>query len=226
MDISLYFEKQGEGFPLVLLHGNGENGGYFVNQVEYFKDDFSVYSVDTRGHGKSPRGTAPFTVKQFAEDLKCFFDSQKIDKAIILGFSDGANIAMEFALKYQNRVEKLILNGGNINTRGVKSRYQIPIELGYLVTKFFSKRSEDALKNHELLSLMAGQPDIKPEELKSISVPTLVIAGNNDMIKTSHTQLIAKSIPGSKLVFLDGDHFIAQKNSSDFNRTVSEFLCE
>ncbi|MBQ7653905.1 MAG: alpha/beta hydrolase, partial [Clostridia bacterium] len=65
MDISLYFEKQGEGFPLVLLHGNGENGGYFVNQVEYFKDNFSVYSVDTRGHGKSPRGTAPFTIKQF-----------------------------------------------------------------------------------------------------------------------------------------------------------------
>ena len=91
MDISLYYQEQGEGEPLLLLHGNGEDGTYFTNQFSFFSDKYRVIAVDTRGHGKSPRGTAPFTMAQFALDLKELMDKLQIQKAILLGFSDGAN---------------------------------------------------------------------------------------------------------------------------------------
>lgn len=117
MDISLYYQEKGTGEPFILLHGNGENGTYFNNQIKFFSDRYKMIAVDTRGHGKSPRGTAPFTMEQFAMDLNELMIKLEISKAIILGFSDGANIAMKFALKYPDKIKTLILNGGNLNTK-------------------------------------------------------------------------------------------------------------
>lgn len=85
------------------------------------------------------RGNAPFTLKQFAEDLRDFMDEKGIDKADILGFSDGANIALEFVLKYPDKVNRLILNGGNLYPHGVKNRIQLPIIIAYTISKLFKK---------------------------------------------------------------------------------------
>ena len=74
MDIKLHYMECGTGAPLILLHGNGEDGSYFVHQIEYFSKNRRVIAVDTRGHGQSPRGDAPFTIRQFAEDLRAFMD--------------------------------------------------------------------------------------------------------------------------------------------------------
>lgn len=104
MDIQLNYIEKGSGFPLLLLHGNGENLDYFAHQIEYFSKFYRVIAVDTRGHGKSPLGDAPFTIRQFAEDLFAFMDTLRLPKAHILGFSDGANTALTFALKYPERV--------------------------------------------------------------------------------------------------------------------------
>ncbi len=224
MDISLYYQEQGEGEPFFLLHGNGEDGTYFVNQLSFFSDKYRVIAVDTRGHGKSPWGTAPFTMEQFAVDLHKLMDKLEIQKAMILGFSDGANIAMKFALKYPERVNALILNGGNLDTKGVKRSIQIPIEIGYRFAKLFAGKSEKAKTHMEILGLMVHEPNIKPEELRAIQAPTLVIAGTKDMIKQEHTEVIAQSIPNAKLSVIPGDHFIASKNAERFNKEVQDFL--
>lgn len=224
MDINLYYQEKGEGEPLLLLHGNGENGAYFGNQVAYFSDRYRVITVDTRGHGKSPRGTAPFTMAQFAMDLQKLMEKLEIHKAIILGFSDGANIAMKFALKYPDRVKALILNGGNLDTKGVKRSIQIPIEIGYRFAKLFARKSEEAKSHMEILGLMVNEPNIQPEELRAIQAPTLVIVGTKDMIKQEHTEIIAQSIPNAKLSVISGDHFIANKNPEAFNKVVEDFL--
>lgn len=224
MDISLYYQEQGEGEALFLLHGNGEDGTYFANQISFFSDRYRVIAVDTRGHGKSPRGTAPFTMEQFAVDLHSLMEKLQIQRGIILGFSDGANIAMKFALKYPDRVKALILNGGNLNTKGVKRSIQIPIEIGYRFAKLFAGKSEEAKSHMEILGLMVNEPNIRPEELCAIQAPTLVIAGTKDMIKTAHTELIVDHIPNAKLSVIPGDHFIASKNPKDFNREVENFL--
>ena len=224
MDIKHFYIEKGNGTPLILLHGNGEDSGYFVNQMEAFSSCRHVYAVDTRGHGKTPRGTAPFTIRQFADDLLAFMEEHNIDKADILGFSDGANIAMIFALKYPHRVKRLILNGGNLDTKGIKFKIQFPIELGYRIAKHFANKSSEVKAKAEMLGLMVNDPNIKSEELSQIKVPVLVIAGTDDMVKEKHTRLIAQSINGAELKILSGNHFVANQNPEEFNRTVLEFL--
>ncbi len=224
MDINHYYIEKGTGFPLILLHGNGEDCGYFVHQMEPFAKHFRVIAIDTRGHGQTPRGEASFSIRQFAEDLLDFMNLHQIEKAHILGFSDGGNIAMVFALMHPERVEKLILNGANLNASGVKRKVQIPIEIGYRIAKIFATKSPAARKNAEMLGLMVNDPNVKAEELSCIQNPTLVIAGEKDMIKDSHTRLIAKSIPGAMLSIISGNHFIANKNPDTFNEVVLRFL--
>ena len=97
MDISLHYLEKGRGTPLLLLHGNGEDLSYFEHQIDHFSTSYKVIAIDTRGHGLSPRGERPFTIRQFAEDLLGFMDQHGIAKAHILGFSDGGNIALIFA---------------------------------------------------------------------------------------------------------------------------------
>lgn len=224
MDISLYYQEKGSGQPIFLLHGNGEDGTYFIHQVKFFSHKYRIITVDTRGHGKSPRGTAPFTMMQFAEDLNQLMSELNIPKAIILGFSDGANIAMIFALKYPRKVKALILNGGNLDARGIKRWIQIPIEIEYKIAKIFASKSEKARHKMELLWLMIYEPDLKPDELHSIHIPTLVIAGTRDMIKKKHTESIAENIPNAKLSIIKGNHFIANKKALRFNEEVENFL--
>lgn len=226
MDIEHHFIEKGQGQPLVLLHGNGENCDYFKGQIDAFATSFHVYALDTRGHGQTPRGSAPFTIRQFADDLLAFLDARGIDKADLLGFSDGGNIAMVFAMKYPERVGRLILDGANLDAKGVKRSIQIPIEIGYRFAKMFARKSEEARRNAEMLGLMVNDPNVAPEELAQIQARTLVIAGTRDMIKEAHTRLIAASIPDAQLVFIEGDHFIANKCPEAFNRAVLAFLKE
>lgn len=105
MEFQLHYTEQGQGTPFVFLHGNGESSDYFSHQTEHFSKKYRVIAVDTRGHGKSPRGDAPFTLAQFVEDLKQLLDHLKLKKIILLGFSDGGNIAMMFTLKYPQYVK-------------------------------------------------------------------------------------------------------------------------
>ncbi|MCR4656091.1 MAG: alpha/beta hydrolase [Lachnospiraceae bacterium] len=224
MDIKHFFIQKGQGEPVILLHGNGESCEYFQGQIDDFSRFYHVYAIDTRGHGKTPRGNMPFTIKQFADDLLGFMDEQQIKKAHLLGFSDGGNIAMAFALRYPDRINRLILNGANLSPDGVKRTIQIPIEIGYKIAKRFAGKSDQARHNAEMLGLMVNEPDVKPGELASIRAKTLVIAGTNDMIRKEHTKLIADSIAGAELVFIKGDHFIANKHPGEFNRVVLDFL--
>ena len=224
MDIELYNQEKGSGEPLILLHGNGEDRTYFENQMEFFQSGYRVIALDTRGHGQSPRGTKPFTIEQFSCDLYDFMKSREISKAVILGFSDGANIAMKFAIRHPGMVKALILNGGNLNAAGVKRTTQLPIEIGYRIARHFVKSSPKAKRNVEMLGLMVNEPNIDPRELSRITAPTLVICGTRDMIRESHTREIAAGIPNAELTIIRGDHFIANKHPEAFNRAVDAFL--
>lgn len=224
MDIELYYREEGDGEPFILLHGNGEDGSYFKYQTDYFHSKYRVIAPDTRGHGKSPRGDAPFTIEQFSCDLYDFMQSHGISSAVILGFSDGANIAVKFAMKHPDMVKALILNGGNLNPKGVKRTTQIPIEIGYKIAGKFAAKSAEAKRSAELLGLMVNEPDIEPYKLSVLTMPALVICGTGDMIKKSHTKKIAENLPNSSLVFIRGNHFIANKCPAEFNRAVDDFL--
>lgn len=224
MDIEQFYLEKGEGEAVILLHGNGESSDYFRGQIDAFSGRYHVYAIDTRGHGRTPRGRMPFTIRQFAADLLGFMDGHRIGKAHLLGFSDGGNIAMVFAIQHPDRVDRLILNGANLNAGGVKRCIQIPIEIGYRIARCFSGKSDSARRNAEMLGLMVNEPNVSPEDLAGIRAKTLVIAGTRDMIREDHTRMIAACIPDAELVFVKGNHFIANRNPREFNRAVLDFL--
>ena len=219
MDIALHYTEHGSGEPLVLLHGNGEDSTYFEHQISYFQDRYRVIAPDTRGHGKSPRGTAPFTLGQFADDLATFMDRLGIATAHILGFSDGANVAMLFALAHPKRARSLVLNGGNLFPEGLTEQTRREIDEEYEQTLATGDN-----RQLELLRLMIDEPHIDPVQLAELHMPALVVAGTDDMIEEAHTHLIAESIPGAQLAFVEGTHFVAAENPNAFNRAVGAFL--
>ena len=230
--MKLYYREEGNGQPMVLLHGNGEDSTYFSNQISCFSKRYRVIAVDTRGHGKSPRGSKPFSLLQFAEDLKELLDQKGLSGVILLGFSDGGNIALLFALKYPEYVDRLILNGANLTPFGVKTSVQLPILAGYAAAAAFcmasaclpEKMRRELKRKKEMLGLMVKEPRLRPEDLKRLRMPTLVIAGSKDMIRERHTIEISRALPNGRLKILDGSHFVASEHPQAFNRAVGAFL--
>lgn len=224
MNIQLHYTAAGEGPVLLLLHGNGEDSSYFEHQISEFSQDFCVCAIDTRGHGQSPMGTAPFTLSQFADDLFRFMDRHGLERADILGFSDGGNIALLFALRYPERVRRLILNSANLYPEGLEP---------WLLQSFLDSReavlrsdAPDADYQVALLELMINEPHIDPESLNALTMPALVIAGDRDIVQFNHTRLIADSLPNSRLSILPGGHDVANVHPAAFNQAVRAFFEE
>ena len=117
----IYWEARGEGPPLVMLHGNGEDMSVFSAQVPEFSREFMVISIDSRGHGKSTAGGGKLSLYDMARDVVAVMDDAKIKKAHILGFSDGGNIGLIMAVKYPERVSSLVLTGANADPSGISS---------------------------------------------------------------------------------------------------------
>ena len=121
-------------------------------------------------------------------------------------------------------MDRLILNGANLNSRGVRPSVQLPIEIGYHIASRFAGKDPKAKRKAELLRLMVKDPDLHPEQLAAVPLKTLVIAGTRDMIKRRHTEQIWRSLPNAELVWIHGDHFIAAKHPREFNQAVEQFL--
>lgn len=182
------------------------------------------HTTNTRGHGKSPRGEAEFSLDTFADDLNDELDRMKIEQCDILGFSDGGNIALLFALKHPDMVRRLILNGADLYPSGVKLTVQIPIVAGWLILGIIKIFDKKAVPKFEMMNLMVTQPHISPGTLADIKAPTFVITGTRDMIRDSHSKKIADSIPNCKKAVINGSHFIAAENPEAFNKEVITFL--
>lgn len=221
----IYYEKYGQGFPVFLLHGNLGNGRFFSEQIPALAEHFQLFVVDTRGHGHSVSRRRQLTFQLLAEDLKEVMTAEKINKADIIGFSDGANIAMVFAAAYPKMVHRLVLNAGNTEFSGLRKIYQIRSWLMVWFFRIFSglhARMKNASVAADLLTHDTG---LATADLKKISPLTLVIVGKNDIIKAEHSRYLAETIPNAQLVVVEAQgHFLARKAPERFNREILDFL--
>ncbi|HAH22325.1 MAG TPA: alpha/beta hydrolase [Prolixibacteraceae bacterium] len=106
--MNLFFREEGEGFPLVIVHGLYGSSDNWLTVAKKLSVRYKVYMIDQRNHGRSPN-SGEHTYELLKEDLAAFFDQQKIDKAIVIGHSMGGKTAMYFAADYPERVEKLVV---------------------------------------------------------------------------------------------------------------------
>lgn len=223
-----YYEHiEGERETLVFLHGNGESLESFEKQKDFFTKDYSVLLIDSRGHGQSDFGAQGLNLNLMAEDIYCVINHLRIPKASIIGFSDGANLAMIFAYTHPDRLNRLVLTGGSIRPFGCKLSFQLPIIISYILCSIAAKLDSKNDIHRDILGIMVKEPKIKESDLNKIKAKTLVMVGSKDMIRLSHTKRIVNAIKDSRLEIVPGaDHFIPYKMPEKFNDTVLKFIKE
>ena len=223
---NIYYEIFGEenSEAVILLHGNGESGRSFKNLIPLISDKYKVIAIDSRGHGKSEFGSGQLSLGTMAVDVVNVIEALGLDKVNIVGFSDGANIAMLVSIKNSELVNKVVLIGGNYNFWGLKPSSALMIAIGYYCSKWGGIVDSRNRFNKEYFSLMFKEPNLKRDALKYIKAPALVINGDRDMIKLSHAKAIADTIPKGQLKIVKGDHFWVYRNPQEAAKVIKEFL--
>lgn len=194
--IHVFYEKFGEGSPLILLHGNGESHQIFDRAIPILSRHFTVYALDTRGHGESDP-VREFHYSDMAEDVKCFIEALDLQKPILYGFSDGGIVGLLLAVKYPRLLSKLIVSGANTVPEGLRRGWHQLFRFAYWITR------------DPKIRLMLTEPHISQEELSKIEIPSVIFAGSRDLIQEEHTRSIAGAIPNSSLFLLNGENHMS-----------------
>ncbi len=231
--IKLYYATLGKGPPVVLLHGGLGNSDYWGLQAKALARRHKVILVDSRGHGRSSRNDKPFGYDLMADDVVALLDKLKVKRADIVGWSDGAILGIDLAIRYPDRVGKIFAFAANTVTSGVKEGVEKnPTFAAYIerAGKEYAKLSPTP-KEYEafvgqISQMWASQPSWTDVQLKAIKSPVLVVDGDHDeAIKRDHTDYIAATIPGAGLLILpNASHFAFLQDPALFNAALIGFL--
>ena len=186
----LYYEKYGEGRPLILLHGNGEDHTIFDRALPLLEKRFCCYLVDSRSHGQSEEGELHY--ESMATDMFCFLEMLDLRDTIFYGYSDGGIIGLLTAARTE-RISTLIVSGANLTPSGAKLWVRLQLWVSNLCEPNPKKE------------LMLTEPWITDDVLVRIKACTLVLAGSRDVIREEETLHIAEMIPGAELQILEGE---------------------
>ncbi|MDR1554041.1 MAG: alpha/beta hydrolase [Prevotellaceae bacterium] len=192
-NVDLFYTKTGSGQPFILTHGNGENHEIFDRIIDVLSAKFCVYAIDTRGHGNSSKINT-YNYQDIASDFVEFIKKLELIQPVFYGFSDGGIAGIIIASKHPYLLDKLIISGANTTPKGLKNKWMFLFRIIYFFTR--SKK----------IKMMTTQPNISDCELQKIKTPTLVLAGQKDMIKKIHTLNIAAQIQNSKLKIIKGEN--------------------
>ncbi len=231
--VDIYYTVQGEGPPLILIHGGLGNSDYWENQIPVLAEEYTVIAMDSRGHGRSTFDDTPIGYDLMMSDVIGLMDYLEIEKADILGWSDGGIIGLDMAINYPDRVNKIIAYGANYDPSGVREDIE--------ENETFNAYVEKAIEDYQALSpepekwdaflenignMWATEPNFTPAQLRAITTPILILDGEFDeAIKTEHTREMARLIPTAELVLIpDTGHFAMWERPEEFNRIVLEYL--
>lgn len=231
--ISIHYAMYGKGSPVIFLHGGLANADYWGLQVRPVAAHHTVILMDSRGHGRSTRDARPYGYDLMADDVVALMDHLKIAKADIVGWSDGAILGLDLAMRHKDRVGKIFAFAANTVTSGLKEDVEKnPTFARYIVRagkeyETWSPTPKEYQAFVDQISKMwFSQPSWTDADLKTINTPVLVIDGDHDEgIKREHTNYIAATIPNAKLVILpNASHFAFLQDPMGFNAALLTFL--
>src|SRR5215218_9449466 len=187
----IYYVVYGSGEPVVLVHGGFAHGGVWSNQIPALvAAGYQVIVIDSRGHGHSSHGPQPLSYELMASDVLGVMDHLGIDKADLVGWSDGAIIGLELGIHHPERLNKVVAYGANFIPEGFHDATPTP-ELDAFFNSFFTQFVEDYQRfspnpeglealGEELGALYKAAPNFGDEELKSITTPFLILDGKKE----------------------------------------------
>jgi pimeloyl-ACP methyl ester carboxylesterase len=230
--IQIWYAVFGRGEPVILLHGGLANSNYWGNQVPALAKHYRVIVMDSRGHGRSTRDEQAFSYDLMASDVIGLMNYLKIRKAAIVGWSDGAILGLDIAIRHPERLTKLFAFAANSDPSGVKDVTQSAVFNAYIARaeKEYEKLSPtpDQYKSflNQISKMWATQPNFTAEQLRGIKVPTWIIdADHDEVIKRENTLFMADQIPDAGLLLQPAvSHFSFLQDPEQFSSDVLHFL--
>jgi len=232
--IKIWYAEFGEGPPVILLHGGLANAAYWGNQVPVLSKHYRVILMDSRGHGRSSRDARPFGYDLMAGDVLGLMDFLAIQRAAIVGWSDGAILGLDIAIHHPERLSRLFAFAANSDPSGLKDSSQSPVFNRFIARagREYAELSPTSGGYDSFLDdinhMWATEPNFTAEALRSINLPVWIVDGDHDeAIKLENTRFMAGAIPNARLVMeADVSHFAFLQNPERFNADVLAFLGE
>ena len=229
----IWYASYGSGPTVILLHGGlGHSGNWGYQVPALVSSGYHTVVIDSRGHGRSTRDERPFSYELMAADVSAVMDTLNLEKAALVGWSDGAVIALILAAKSPARVPGVFFFACNMDPGGTKEFEFTPI-IGRCINRHMKDYAQlsttpdqfDEFSNAVGL-MQRTQPNYSADELAQISVPVAIVHSEHDeFIKREHADYLAQSIPQAEFILLpDVSHFAPLQRPEQFNRTMLSFL--
>ena len=232
-----WFEELGTGEPLALLHGGLATNATWSEQLPALSEHFRVLAPERRAHGHTPDVEGPLSYDDMATDTIGFLEATVDGPAHLVGWSDGGTVGLLVAIARPDLVRKLVVIGTSFEARGVTPETQ----------EFFATLGPDSpeltmfREPYEAVSpdgpghwpiafakfkeMAATQPQISVEDLSRIDAPTLVLVGDDDMVRHEHTLSLFRAIPNSELAVVPGaSHGVVMEKPEIVNRLILDFI--
>jgi len=217
--INMYYEVHGrrDGVPLVLLHGGGSTIEVTFSKVlPVFAGSRRVIAVEEQGHGRTSDRDAPFTFESSADDVAALLSYLEVEKADLFGFSNGASVALQVAIRHPQLVRKMVFASSITKRDGAQpqlwelmkqadfSNMPQPLKDAFLrvnpdVRQLKTMHDKDAAR-------MQSFKDVPDALVGSVRAPTLIVLGDQDIVKPEHAIELTRLIPGARLLILPGGH--------------------
>jgi pimeloyl-ACP methyl ester carboxylesterase len=229
----IWYSTYGSGLAVILLHGGlGHSGNWAYQVPALVKSGYRVVLIDSRGHGRSTRDERAYSYELMASDVLAVMDALRIEQASLIGWSDGACIALVLAANAPARVARVFFFACNMDPSGTKALEPSPI-----IDRCFSRHAKDYAQLSatpdrfkafvEAVSLMMKtQPNYSAGDLAKIVVSVTIALGEHDeFIKREHAQYLARAIPQAKFLLLpDVSHFAPLQRPEQFTQAIVDFL--
>jgi pimeloyl-ACP methyl ester carboxylesterase len=237
----IYFERFGNGRPVVLLHGGLCTLRYsFEEQVAILAERQQVIGIEQVGHGHSADIPGPFTYGGMAEDTAEVLRRLGVSGADLIGWSDGGVLALILALRCPVLVRRLVVSGANVRADGLDAEYlkylgetppdKIAVDMPAEMREAYEAVSPDGPEHWPIVvgKVMKMEEEavvLESDELAAIEAPTLVVAGDRDLVALDHTAYIARSLPEGELCILPGIGHDTFRSAADWlNPIMMDFL--
>lgn len=231
--IRMHYQIFGAGEPLLLIHGGLGHADHWAFQIPELARTHRVIVADSRGHGRSTRTEAPFSPELMASDYVALLDYLGVEQTALAGFSDGANIGLAIAMTQPERLSKLFAHAGNATSEGV-----VPDAMASEVFSTYVSRCGDDYRRlsptpaeygnfvQQLSDMWFYQPNWPATVLSKVKVSTAIVLGDHDeAITRLHSEYLARTIPGAKLVILEEtSHFSMLQDPGGYTRAIRQLL--
>lgn len=229
-----WVEVRGEGDKtVVLLHGGVSNSDLMLDALSapLQEQNYRVVAFDRRGHGFTADTDAPFHYEDMAAEAIGVLETVVGGPAHLVGWSDGGIVSLFVALRRPDLVDRLVAIGTNFHHDGV-----MPIEmdpsspLATLMFEAYAERSPDGPDHFgpmfdKFIAMATTEPTLAVDDVTKINAPTLVLAGDDDLMHLSHTAALYEALPAGQLAVVPGaSHALVLERPAETARIIVDFL--